>query len=364
MFLAFGELMLRLAPLDKRRLRQTLPGPLEATFAGAEANVCASLATWGAAARFVTALPAADNPVAEAALANLRGLGIDTQFVLRRAAGRLGIYFVETGANQRSSQVVYDRDGSAISQAEADEYRFEAALADVHWVHITGITPSLSEPAFRATKTLVQLARARGLSVSCDLNFRKKLWRWASGTPPAKLAAQCMGELLPMVDLLIANEEDAADVLDIHAAGSSVEQGTLDADAYATVARRIVERFPNVRHVAITLRESHSADHNNWGALLLDATGDRVCLAPTDASGKYRPYEIRDIVDRVGGGDAFGAGLLFALGTPELAEQSAALRYAVAASCLKHSILGDFNYVGKEEVLALMAGAASGRVRR
>lgn len=364
MLLAFGELMMRLAPSGHRRLRQSLPGQLEATFAGAEANVCASLSMWGAAARLVTALPAEGNLLADAALANLRGLGIDTRFVLRRTVGRLGIYFVETGANQRSSQVVYDRDTSAISLAGCEEYDFEGALAGVDWVHVTGITPSLSQSAFGATKALVQLAHARRLPVSCDLNFRKKLWRWQADIPPAQLARRCMSELLPLISLLIANEEDAADVLGIHAAGSSIEQGTLDAEAYASVARQIVERFPDLRHVAITLRESHSADSNNWGALLLDAASDRVLLAPCDAAGRYRPYEIRDIVDRVGAGDAFGAGLVYALRTPELAEPSTALRYAVAASCLKHSILGDFNYVQKDEILALMAGAVSGRVRR
>ncbi|HEX4150540.1 MAG TPA: sugar kinase [Pirellulales bacterium] len=364
MFLAFGELMMRLAPTGRRRLRQSLPGSLEATFAGAEANVCASLAMWGAPARLVTALPDAANPLAEAALANLRSLGIDTQFVLRRASGRLGIYFVEAGANQRSSQVTYDREASAISQARASEYDFAAALHGVRRVHITGITPALSEAALGATQALVQLARERRLQISCDLNFRKKLWRWQSGTPPARLAAECMSQLLPMVDLVIANEEDAADVLGIRAAGSSVEQGTIQADAYASVARQIVDRFPNVSRVAITLRESISADHNNWGALLLDASSDRVCLAPADESARYRPYEIRNIVDRVGAGDAFGAGLLYALDTPELAEPATALRFAVAASCLKHSILGDFNYLSKDEVLALMGGSASGRVRR
>lgn len=361
MLLAFGEIMMRVAPAGRLRLRQVMPGTVDVTFAGAEANVCASLAMLGMPARFVTALP--NHTLADAAVAALRGLGVDTSHILRRG-GRLGVYYVEAGANQRGTTVIYDRDHSAISQAEPGEYDFAAALEGVTGVHVTGITPSLGEPAFRASLALVRLAKERGLSVSCDLNFRKKLWRWRTGTDPKALARECMSQLLPHVDLAIANEEDCADVLDIHAEGTSVEQGRINAQAYQQVARSVVARFPNIRRVAITLRESISADHNNWGGMLFDAQNGRAVFAPLDDSGQYRPYEIRDIVDRVGGGDAFGAGLLFALNTPELSDPSLALRFAVAASCLKHSILGDFNYVSREEVEALVGGAASGRVRR
>jgi 2-dehydro-3-deoxygluconokinase len=362
MFLAFGELMMRVAPAGHLRFAQVMPGSAELTFAGAEANVCASLALLGAEARFVTALPT--NPIADSALNVLRGLGVDTRPVIRRESGRLGIYFVEAGANQRGSNVVYDRDYSAISLATPEEYRFEQTLDGIRWIHVTGITPSLSENAFRSTLHVLQLARSRGLTVSCDLNFRKKLWRWQPGVEPRRLARECMSQVLRLVDLAIANEEDAADVLDIHAQGTSVERGQINARAYEEVARSIVAQFPNLRRVAITLRESVSADHNNWGAMLFDASSDRACFAPLDEAGNYRPYEIRDIVDRVGGGDAFGAGLIFALNQPELADPQRALHFAVAASCLKHSILGDFNFVSKEEVLALVKGATSGRVRR
>jgi 2-dehydro-3-deoxygluconokinase len=361
MFLGFGELMMRLAPAGHLRLRQSLPGSLQATFAGAEANVCASLAIFGAPVRYLTALPS--NVIADGALDVLRQLGVDTSHVVRRE-GRLGIYFVETGANQRGSVVVYDRDYSAISLASPDEYDFPAALEGVRWVHITGITPSLSRAAFESTLALARAAHERRVPVSCDLNFRKKLWRWRPGTNLQHLARESMGELLPLVDLVIANEEDAADVLDIHAAGTSIEQGQINAAAYEQVARTIVDRFPNVGRVAITLRESISADHNNWGAMLFDARADRVCFAPCDAAGKYRPYEIRDIVDRVGGGDAFGAGLIYALNDPQWSAPDLALRFAVASSCLKHSISGDFNYVSLDEVEALVHGSASGRVRR
>lgn len=362
MIVAFGELMLRLAPPGVLRLRQALPGQLEATFAGAEANVCAALAAWGMPVRYVTALPR--HTVADAALALLAGLGIDVRYVLRREAGRMGAYFVETGANQRSSQVLYDRDHSAISLATAEEYLFDEALTGAAYLHVTGITPALSRAAFDATLAVVRRAAERGLSVSCDLNFRAKLWRWQPGSSPRELARECMPQILKHVSLLLANEEDAADVLGISARGTSIEQGRICASAYQEVAEQIARRFPNIRRVAFTLRESHSADHNNWGGLLYEAAAGETFLAPLDGQGEYRPYEIRDIVDRVGAGDSFAAGLLFASLTPELAEPRTALRYAVAASCLKHSVRGDFLYVSREEVEALMAGQASGRVRR
>jgi 2-dehydro-3-deoxygluconokinase len=297
-------------------------------------------------------------------LSVLRGLGVDTGAVLLRKQGRLGIYFLETGANQRSSNVIYDRDATAISQAAPDEYDFDAALAGVHWVHVTGITPALSRNAFESTLELVRRAKQSGASVSCDLNFRKKLWRWQPETSPKQLANDCMSRILPFVDVVIANEEDAADVLDIHAEGTSVEAGQINAAAYEQVARTIVERFPNVRQVAITLRESISASHNNWGAMLFDRESDQAYLAPLNADGQYQPYEIRDIVDRVGGGDSFGAGLIHALNSEEFASPDMAIRFAVAASCLKHSVKGDFNYVTLDEVKALVGGQASGRVRR
>ncbi|HVA47760.1 MAG TPA: sugar kinase [Pirellulales bacterium] len=362
MFLAFGEIMLRLAPEGHLRFRQVLPGRLDATFAGAEANVCAALAMWGQRCRYVTALPS--NPIGEALAAVLRGLGVDTDLIVRREVGRLGVFFVETGANQRSSLVVYDRDHSAISLAAAQEYDFERALEGATWVHVTGITPSLSENAYLATLELVRKAHHRGIHVSCDLNFRNKLWRWKPGFNARQLAHECMTQILPHVKLLVANEEDAGDVLGIHAAGASVEAGRVNPAAYEQVAREIARQFPSLSQVAITLRESISADHNNWGAMLFDVPADRACFAPLDADGGYRPYEIRDIVDRVGAGDAFAAGLLYALHSTEFAAPQQALQFAVAASCLKHSIKGDFSYVSLPEVTTLMSGIASGRVRR
>ena len=362
MFLAFGEIMARIAPPGPLRWRQSLPGAVNVTWGGGEANVCASLAMFGQRARYLTALPR--TPIAEAVVGTLCGLGVDCEQVLWRKEGRLGLYFVESGANQRGSTVTYDRAGSAVSLAGPDEYDFAAALAGVKWLHVTGITPAISEAACRANLSLVTRAKEAGVAVSCDLNFRKKLWTWRPGTQPKALARQCMAEVLPHVDLVIANEEDAADVLDIHAAGSNVAAGEIDPVAYSVVARNIVERYPNVRRVAITLRESISADHNNWGAMLFDAEINGSAFAPLDPSGNYQPYEIRDIVDRVGAGDSFAAGLLYALNTADLAAPERAIAFAVAASCLKHSIHGDFNYVTKDEVLALMGGNASGRVQR
>lgn len=362
MILGFGEIMLRLKPRGALRFRQALPGDLEATFGGGEANVCASLAMLGDEARYISALPR--NPITESLVAQLRGLGVDTSFVRFAPKGRLGIYFLEAGANQRSSTVVYDRDETAIALTEPGDYPFDEALEGVRWVHVTGITPSLSHAAYASTLALVKKACERGADVSCDLNFRKKLWRWREGVAAKELARECMSAILPHCGTVIANEEDAHDVLGIRARGSDVESGRIDAAAYADVARAIVAGFPNVKRVAITLRESYSADHNNWGGMLYDAAQDRAFFAPLAPDGSYRPYEMRDIVDRVGGGDSFGAGLIHALNHPEWAEPQQAIRFAVAASCLKHTIVGDFNYVSESEARALMEGSGSGRVRR
>ncbi|MHC4404606.1 MAG: PfkB family carbohydrate kinase [Planctomycetota bacterium] len=362
MFLAFGEIMLRVAPPGFSRFRQAIPGSLVVTYGGGEANVCASLALLGRPTRYLTALP--KHEIADNLIDTLRSLGIDTSQILRRDSGRLGVYFLQTGANQRSSKVIYDRERSAVSLAGPEEYDFAAALNGVTRVHVTGITPALSEKAFLATLELARGAAEKGAIVSCDLNYRKKLWRWRAGTEPQALARECMSEILPFVDLVVGNEEDADQVLGIRAEGTSVEEGKIDAAAYEQVARRIHGRFSNVSQVAITLRESISASHNNWGAMLFDAKADKCMLAPLDDQGRYRPYEIRNIIDRVGAGDSFAAGLIYALDSDRHAEPEAALRFAVAASCLKHSIPGDFNYVSVDEILALAAGQASGRVQR
>lgn len=351
----------RLCPEGHKRFIQSLPGKLELTFAGAEANVAASLAILGAPAGFISALPR--NVLGDACLQTLRGLGVDTSGVIRPSGGRLGLYFVEKGANQRPSQVTYDRDHSAIALAKPEDFDWEGCLGGGHWLHVSGITPALSAEAFASTREAVQRARAKGLTVSCDLNFRNKLWQWEAGTSARDLARRCMAEILPAVDLVIANEEDASDVLGIEAGSSDVHSGALDIDRYPEVARTIVERFPQVSRVAITLRESLSASHNNWGAMLYEAASGEARFAP-EREGRYQPYEIRQIVDRVGGGDSFAAGLIFALNTPELSDAASAIGFAVAASCLAHSIEGDFNFSSRAEVEKLAGGNASGRVVR
>ena len=356
----FGEVMMRMAPSGHLRLSQVLPGELQITFAGAEANVAASLAMLGATARFVTALP--DNPLADSCLATLRGLGVDTSSV-RQEPGRLGIYFVETGANQRPGRVIYDRSGSSISLTAADAYDWQSILNGQSALHVTGITPALSQAAAEATEMACQTARELGLQVSCDLNFRAKLWNWRPEVPKKQLAAETMSRILPLVDVLIANEADCGDVLDIHAGASNVESGQVDVAAYPDVARQVARRFPNLKQIATTLRESHSASHNSWGAMLFNVETDTPHFAPL-ANERYQPYEIYNIVDRVGGGDAFAAGLLLALQDPALSEPADAVRFAAAASCLAHSVSGDFNFSSRAEVEALMGGATSCRVFR
>lgn len=357
----FGEVMARLAPEGHLLLRQALPGRLEVTFAGAEANVAASLATLGAEARFVTALP--DSTIADACVGTLRGMGIDTGRIVRSGQGRLGLYFVEHGANQRPSRVIYDRDHSTISLTPGDAYNWPAALEGADWLHVSGITPAISQVAAEATQQAVQGAKTIGATVSCDLNFRGKLWRWDASTAPRDLAGRVMRQILPLVDVLIANEEDCKDVLGIELGSTNLAAGDLDVERYPEVAREVVRQFPNLQFVATTLRESISASHNNWGAMLYDVGEKTAHFAPR-LNEQYQPYEIRNIVDRIGGGDAFAAGLIFAMLSDDYATPREALDFAVAASCLCHSILGDFNFSTREQIDALMHGARSGRVVR
>ncbi len=357
----FGEIMGRICPENFQRFRQSMPGKMDMTFAGAEANVAASIAMLGGKVKFVTALP--DNDMTECCLQNLKGIDIDVSGIKIVKYGRFGLYFVERGANQRPSRVMYDRDYSSVSMTHGDAYNWDALLAGAGWLHTTGITPSLSETSASATEVAVRTAKEKGLTVSCDLNFRKKLWQWKNGSSASDLAQKTMREILPYVDVVIANEEDAHDVLGISAENADIEGGKLDVSKYIDVAKEISSQFPNVKIVAITLRESISATHNNWGAMLYDTATKQSHFAPL-IEGNYVPYEIKNIIDRVGGGDSFGAALVFALNTPVLAKPENAIRFAVASSCLCHSINGDFNYVSRAEVESLMGGSASGRVVR
>lgn len=350
----------RFAAPANLRLRQARE--LEVTYAGAEASVAASICNYGGTARYVTALP--KHALAEATMDSLRAVGIDTQHILRTDTGRLGLYFLETGANQRPSNVIYDRADSAIAITPADQYDWDNIFRGASWLHLSGITPAISSTAADATLVAAQKAKSAGALVSIDLNFRGKLWKWDPAKSTRQLAQETMRKILPLIDVVIANEEDCHDVLGIRAGTTDVHTGTLDTSRYPDVARQLVQQFPNVSKVAITLRESLSANHNNWGAMLYDVASDQPAFAPLDGDGNYRPYEIKNIVDRVGGGDAFAGGLIFALTTPELSAPQTALDFAVAASCLKHSIKGDFNVSTRSEVESLMGGAASGRVVR
>jgi len=357
----FGEIMGRFQPEGFARLNQGMPGSLNLTFGGAEANVAASISIMGKETAFISALPS--NELGDSCIAFLKSLDVDTRAIFRTPAGRIGLYFIEAGANQRPSKVVYDRAHSSISETDAEAYGFDGLFHDAAWLHLSGITPALSEKAANAVMAAAKAAKEAGVTVSCDLNFRKKLWNWKSGTDAKTLARETMSQVLPFVDVVIANEEDASDVLDIQIEDQDIHSGALQIDKYPEVARTIISRFPHVKQVAITLRESLSATHNNWGAMLYDADRDQAYFAPMDGD-RYQAYEIKNIVDRVGGGDSFAAGLIYALNDEELCEPETAIAYAVAASCLAHSILGDVNYSTRSEVMNLMGGNASGRVQR
>lgn len=336
---SFGELMLRLKTPGFQRFAQS--AGLEASFGGGEANVAVSLALFGHQTRYVSAFP--KNPIGDWALGILRQHGVDTRFVLRQGE-RLGIYFLESGASQRASNVIYDRAGSAIAAIGPGQAAWAEAFAGAQWFHITGITPALSDSAAAASLESLKLAKAAGLRTSLDLNYRKKLWTSAK-------AGQVMATLMPYVDVVIANEEDCEKVFAIRAGATEVASGALDHAKYLDVAQQVMTRFPAVQQVAITLRESHSASHNGWSGVLVDRQGHAFS----------RHHELA-IVDRVGGGDSFAAGLIHALLAGKDRQQ--AIEYAVAASALKHSIPGDFNLVSLAEVEALVAGDGSGRVQR
>jgi 2-dehydro-3-deoxygluconokinase len=336
----FGEIMLRLAPPGMERFLQT--PQFVATFGGGEANVAVALATFGMPAAYVTVLP--ENPIADAAIAELRRFGVDTSLIVR-GKGRLGIYYLEAGANQRPSKVVYDRAGAAIAVAKPGDIEWGKTFDGVGWFHITGITPAISASAAELSLEAVRAARERGVTVSCDLNYRKNLWKYG------KTAAEVMGDLMRHVDIAIANEEDVQMALGIQAE-VDVHAGKLDQDVYEKLTAKVLDAYPKLQAIAITLRESHNASHNGWAACLNDRKQFLVS----------RHYEITHIVDRVGGGDSFAGGLIY--GLLSLPTHADALEFAVAASCLKHSILGDFNRSSLEEVNALIKGGGSGRVQR
>jgi 2-dehydro-3-deoxygluconokinase len=339
----FGEIMLRLKSPGHERLLQS--PQFEATFGGAESNVAVALAQYGVGAAFVTALPA--NPIGDAAIAELRRAGVETNHI-RRAGDRVGIYYLEAGAAQRPSKVVYDRAGSSVAVAKASDFDWDATFAGASWFHVSGITPAISASGAELAIEAVRQARNRNITVSCDYNYRANLWKYG------KKAPEVMREIVTLVQVGIANEEDCQQSLGIAAAaaGSDAKSGHLDTDAYRALAERVLDAFPNLEKQIITLRESKSADHNVWSA----------CLHNRSQFFVSRRYDITHIVDRVGSGDAFAAGAIYGLLTYR--DDQRALEFAAAAGCLKHSVPGDFNMIGLAEVERLLKGDASGRVQR
>ena len=334
----FGELMLRLAPENYLRFLQV--EKFEATYGGAEANVAVSLANYGLDAYFVTKLPS--HEIGQSAINSVRKFGVKTDYIAR-GGDRVGIYYCEKGASQRPSKVIYDRAGSSIATASAEDFDWDKIFDGAEWFHFTGITPALSDSMAEITLNALKIAKSKGITVSCDLNFRKKLWS-------KEKAGAVMGELCKYVDYCIANEEDAKDVFGIEADNTDIYSGKIDREGYISVAKKLTEKF-NFKGVAITLRESLSANDNNWSAMLY-----------TDGNAVFSKKYAMHIVDRVGGGDSFGGGLIYSLVNGYTPQD--AIEFAVAASCLKHSIEGDYNMVSVAEVKTLAGGDASGRVQR
>ena len=337
----FGEIMLRLkSPAFERFFQSPV---LEATFGGGEANVAVSLANYGMDASFVTVLP--KNDISAACVRELRGFGVDVNNIVY-ADGRMGIYYLEAGAVQRPSKVIYDRAESCIARAKVGDIDWNKVFDGAAWFHITGITPAISEGAAELSLEAVKAAKAKGLHVSCDLNYRKNLWKWG------KDAKEVMSELTKYVDTVIANEEDFQKSLGLKTENvGAVEKGEINVEQYRAIADLAMQQYPNIKRVAITLRESRSASHNDWSACLFN--GKDFFLS--------RKYAITHIVDRVGGGDSFSGGLIYGL---THYDEKDALEFAVAASCLKHTIGGDYNRVSVSEVESLMKGSGSGRVQR
>lgn len=338
--ITFGEVMLRFNPEGYLRIVQA--EKFEVNLAGGEANVAVSLANYGAEASFVTKVPT--HEIGDYVIREMRRNGVDTKDIVRGGA-RLGTFYLEKGASQRASKVIYDRANSAIAEADPKEFDWEKIFEGADWFHFTGITPALSKNMADACLDACKKAKEMGLTISCDLNYRSKLWS-------REEAGKVMSELVKYVDVCIANEEDAADVFGIHAAHTDIHGGKLDYDAYIDVARQLKDRF-GLKKVAITLRGSISASRNTWAGMLYDAETDKAEFS--------REYDIQ-IVDRVGGGDSFGGGLIYAL--TEKYDDERAIQFAVAASCLKHTIEHDFNLVSVKEVEALAGGNGSGRVQR
>lgn len=357
---AFGEIMARFSTPGFQRFAQCMPGSLNVLFAGAEASVAMSIAHLGGEAAFVTALPR--HAIADACVATLRSVGIDTQHIVRTDQGRLGLYFLEAGVNQRPSQVIYDRDGASVAVLPADAYDWDAIFDGAEWLVISGITPALSAQAAQVTQAALAAATRRGVRVLCDMNYRAKLWRWDPTLAPRQLAIKTLRELLPSVDLFIAGSDEIEELLGEPVQVTADEPGE-PTQRFAAAASKLAARYPRLQRVASTVRQSQSASTQSLGGMLFESTSGEVVIAPQNQS-VFAPYQISQMVDRIGTGDAFTAALLFALTTEELASPQTAIAFASAAFCLSHSIDGDFNYTTRAEIEALMAGDQSGRVQR
>lgn len=353
----FGEIMARFSPPGHLRLGQAMPGQIDVTFAGAEANAAVAVARLGGVAEFVTALPA--NPIADSALAVLRGAGVGVGNVVRSELGRFGLYFVETGASQRGGLVVYDREGSSFAVQGDDAYPWKTIFANAGWFHTSGVTAGVSQPAAAAMAGGVRAARKTGVPVSCDLNFRRKLWRWDSSVSPEALFQRTFATILPGVDVLIGNPQDLALTI-----GEEFNFEPVNVcEPHLALARRVAARFPNLRSIAMTLRQNHSASFNRWGALLYSISDGSVLFAPMTGA-TYEPYQIHNIIDRVGTGDVFAGALILALQSGDLSSPLRAIAFATAASCLAHTVSGDFFHGSRAEVEALMNGDGAGHVSR
>jgi len=332
--------MLRLKPPNWEKFFQS--PLLEATFGGGEANVAVGLARFGLNIAYVSVIP--DNLIGDACIRELKSQGVDTTFIVRKG-DRLGIYFLEAGANQRPSKVIYDRSHSAIAEAKPGDINWDKVFNGASWFHITGITPAISLSAAELSLEAAKKAKEKGITVSCDLNFRKNLWKYGKSAP------EIMSELVEYVDVVVGNEEDCQKSLGIKV-DVDIESGRLQTEKYKELTRKVLSLYPNIKKIAITLRESHSANNNRWSAVLNNQ--EEFIIS--------KKYEINNIIDRVGGGDAFAAGLIY--GFNNLHSDKEALEFAVAASCLAHSISGDLPLLSVEEVKSLAEGAGSGRVQR
>jgi 2-dehydro-3-deoxygluconokinase len=339
-YITFGEIMLRLKPPHCERFFQS--PLLEATFGGGEANVAVGLARFGLNVAYVSVIP--NNAIGDACVRELKRQGVDTSLMVRKG-NRLGIYFLEDGANQRPSVVIYDRSHSAIAEARPGDISWDKVFDEVNWFHITGITPAISLSASELSLEAVKKAREKGITISCDLNFRKNLWQYGKSAP------EVMTELVKYVDIAIGNEEDCQKSLGIKK-DIDVESGKFQTEKYKELTDKVLNLYPHLQKIALTLRESHSANYNGWSAVLNNREEFLIS----------KKYEIHDIVDRVGAGDTFAAGLIY--GFDHLTSDKEALEFAVAASCLKHSIPGDLPLLSVEEVESLVKGAISGRVQR